>query len=159
MEVVEIKRCSVRIASEDISVIDRMYPYTIVDYNSLRPLLMQFLREHFDGLSPKAQVLAISQHNGRGKQWGVVVLQRPEDDGWEIVGRFGMPAHAWHRIPPKDYYMLLARGIVPRHCGGHEGKRPNEPVTLAWLRRLAAWYDKCSKMSPFDLFFKGAPAI
>jgi hypothetical protein len=159
MQEVAIKRCTVRIAPKDLYMVDRLYPYTIVEYRDLRPLLMGFLKEHFPNISPETKILAVSQHNGYGAQWGVVVINQPGDITWEIVGKFGTPAHAWHRTPLVHYYMLLERGLVPKNFRGHVGKPVNEPVTVSWLKRLAAWHDKCSTISRFDLFFKGAPAI
>jgi hypothetical protein len=80
--------CEFVIKDEDLPLIHRMYPYSTMQYRRLELPTLKFLLEHLPHLPAHARIFATSEHNGRGKQWGVVLVRLP-DAPWRLVGHFG----------------------------------------------------------------------
>jgi hypothetical protein len=130
------KRCSHTISSAQLEVIGMMYPYSICYYGDLRPKLIWFLITTFPTIDRDTKIIELSEHNGRGRQWGIVLLQRPGEITWELVGQFGH--HAW--FCTFDYLSLVKRGVVPKNW---RGKYRNHGVGARGIRTLKEFFALC----------------
>ena len=128
------KRCSHRISPSQLEVIGKMYPYDILCYNDLRPHLVSFLADAFPDADGETKIIDISEHNGRGRQWGIVLLQFPGRDDWELVGHFGHRPWLrpiWKKLVDFDYSFLIYFGRTPKSRPG-----PDHNYHFQNIRRL-----------------------
>jgi hypothetical protein len=88
------------IPAADLKTIGQMYPYGTLGYRDLCRETKVFLAEKF-AQANDAQVIAISGHNGRGRQWGIILLQYANESDWHLVGQFG---HGL-RLPFTNWYL------------------------------------------------------
>ena len=67
-----------------------MYPYDLWQYKDLAAAAKPFLAENFSVWKPYMEVVAITNHNGWGRQWGIIVLHYPySGTEWLVVAQFG----------------------------------------------------------------------
>jgi hypothetical protein len=81
------------ISLEQIKLIEEMYPYDASNYPRLRAGLNSVLTQYpHKKLGQRNQVLALSQHNGRGQLWTVVLVNLEDAYGtphWILAGHQG----------------------------------------------------------------------
>lgn len=97
-----------------LHTIGQMYPYGTFGYKEMGVLTHIFLQRGDINLPDNARVIAISQHNCRGRQWGIVLIQRTETSDWQLVGQFGhgisIPFTRWYIS--WRYFALIRYGFA-----------------------------------------------
>lgn len=73
----------------DLETIGKLYPYDIWYYRDLNAEARAFLTREFSTLPHDTEVIGISNHNGCGFQWGIILLRRPREENWGLVAQFG----------------------------------------------------------------------
>ncbi|HEY4489397.1 MAG TPA: hypothetical protein VJA87_02855 [Candidatus Paceibacterota bacterium] len=141
------KRCSHCILPLQLDVIEKMYPYEIIYYGDLRSKLMTFLADEFADADGDTEIINLSQHNGRGRQWGIILLRFPGEDDWELAAQFGH--HIWQRFSPKrfiavDYFSLIRLGTVPESWRGP----PDRVPTVRCLKELTVFCERLDNWKP-----------
>jgi len=81
---------------EFLPAIGKLYPYGTLDYTTLGSLTKRLLRTGFPDLPPETHVVAISAYNWGGRQWGIVLIRKPNQYWWKLVAQFGHGRH-WRR--------------------------------------------------------------
>jgi hypothetical protein len=79
------------LSSAQVELIKEMYPYGALDYTSLNRVIGAYLQEKYGITDAKKneRVLALSQHNGAGWQWGVVLIYDDARRNWILASHFG----------------------------------------------------------------------
>ena len=78
----------IAVSDGDLEAVLKMYPYCSFNYVDLGHATRAFIRAEFAGEVPATELVATSQHNGYGRQWGIILLKRPGQD-WMLVAQFG----------------------------------------------------------------------
>ena len=130
------ERCSKSISSNQLETIGKMYPFGTIQYRELRQPTLEFLQSTFPDAPEETEVIAISQHDGYGHQWGIILLQMPEEVDWQLVAHFG---HNLGFIGDPYYYKFLVTGITMSEWRGLAS--PPAVKRLQDLPSHCAWLD------------------
>ena len=96
-----------------LHIIEGMYPYNTFGYRDVGAVTRTFLEYECDNFPADTRVIAVSQHNGRGHLWGVVLLQYPFwETEWHLLGQFGHESLTRRRVGWR-HLLLVQRGVVP----------------------------------------------
>ena len=114
---------SVVVDSDQLRAIGEMYPYDTLGYRDVGAMTRAFLENQCADFPPDTLVVTISQHNGRGYQWGVVLLQYPFWKAeWHLFGQFGHERWAICRGVSRRHFSLIKRHTIPTETPDN-GKR------------------------------------
>jgi len=128
--------------------IGRLYPYEVFSHRDVGGSACGFLQQACAGYPDDTYVLAISQHNGHGYQWGVILLRYPFwDEDWHLIAQFGhndglrnlSSRHGLHSVHPpmiKKYFKLVEKGSVSES----EPDQKHPASSADWPRRLSQIY-------------------
>lgn len=146
------RRCRLVLTEDQLQIINRMYPYGVQYYGDLRKETQEFLRREFPNLPEETRIFASTEHNGRGRQWGVILLCKPGESVWQLVGHFGhrlfMGGLAGTILNP-DYFRLIWLGKTdPGWLVSHAA---HAPMTSHDTPSLKSFTRECEWLSrPFD---------
>jgi hypothetical protein len=78
----------------------QVYPYELFQYYELGRDAKRFLRMRCAEFDEKSRVVGLSNHNGHGRQWGVILKSdRPNPSDWYVVAHCGhWPFGFWRRM-------------------------------------------------------------
>ncbi len=117
------------VTSKQIRIIQEMYPYRTYRYSELAMLTDEYLKAWCMEFPKDTKVLALSQHNGRGHLWSIILLQYPFwKEEWQIFAHYGHYSPLWVLIQPslgitKKYFQFIEHGKLPKPVHKY-GKRP-----------------------------------
>ena len=128
-----------RLSTEQIELVKRIYPYDTWYYKDLERGLREVLKRYpHRSLGREDQVIARSQHDGRGNIWSIILINREDEYGppdWVLAAH-----HGHHSDKP------LSRGQIERDYVA--------PLQYRYLQARAAWYSRRNTLKRW--FFRAA---
>jgi hypothetical protein len=148
------KRRSLKIHPQQLEVICKMYPYGSLDHRDIRAESVSFLASEFPNVPGDTELIAVRQHNGRGYQWGIMLLHLPGDSLWTLVGEFGhgsIPYKSWYVQDRFAYLCLLRFGVT---MSNFQGPPPNGSMHMILVKDLPAFCHHRDNFDPWEEFLK-----
>jgi hypothetical protein len=79
----------IQVAAADVQHLPKLYPYGVWYYKDLDEQARAFITDKLTTYVGSMEVVGVSAHNGKGKQWGLILLRYPGTEGWSIAAQFG----------------------------------------------------------------------
>ena len=80
----------IKLDESELEALAQLYPYSMFNYTELREEACTFLNERIP-CKPQSHIVGITNHNGRGRQWGVLCMREAVNVPWQLI------VHCGHR--------------------------------------------------------------
>ncbi len=115
------------LTKRELPALGEIYPHELFSYINLGEAARSFLDKNFSVWTPYMEVVGITNHNGHGRQWGIILFHYPNSEEWKIVAQFG---HWPGELRPRIWFARwLARFLQHRCYAFNRPRRLDEFVT------------------------------